>query len=188
MIRYVTALAVALVLLSGGITSANRLPDNRPQIAPWMECEVIKEEKVTVRFCKWGENTSLPREINMRELFAILSRDYMDDQDRLYSTVHIEPSIILGGTIRGVYLPATGDIVVAWPWDNDEAQFDHTVVHELLHALWDAQGVSMEQHHQRIYCQRVMEPLEAWIAQYDKNANRTWISGTQQFRHCGTVD
>lgn len=177
-------------LVVGGMTTpshANRLPDDRPQAQPWLTCETIEEEKVKVRFCAWGTQTAIPNEINMRELFAILSQLYMDDEDRIDLTVMIEPYDILNNKYWGVYLPPTGNIIVVYPWDDDQGQFDHTIMHEMLHALWDIQGIGFEQHHQRIYCQEVMKPLDAWIAQYDKNKDRTWVSMIHKMKHCGEM-
>ncbi len=179
-------LSLAL-LLSGGVdwVTATKLPNDRPQVLPYMSCETIEEVKVKVEFCQWGRKTSLPNEINMRELFAILSREYMDDEDRIDLVVMIEPPEFISNQYWGMYLPATGNIIISYPWDDDFAQLDHTIMHEMLHALWDMQGLDFAEHHQRIYCQDVMAPLNEWIAQYDTNPSRTWASMIVIMQTCG---
>lgn len=186
----IKALILSILLVFPGMVTANQLPDDRP----WLKeqtCQYLKEGNWTVRLCKWGHKTAFANEMDMREVIAILQNEFGNDTV-LYTTVMIEPpNAVLSTQYSGVYLPATGNIIVEYPYDDDVSKMMYTIAHEMLHALWDVQGVGVGEHHVRIYCNdallKVGEFLETWVdpKQVPHIAERMWQHPFTVLKHCG---
>lgn len=171
--------------------TANALPDDRPWIKDFQECMYVKEANWTVRFCRWTHSTQNPKESDIREVIAIMQKEFGDDTP-FYTTVMIEPAnTVLNSKYRGVYLPATGNIIVAYPYDDDLAQMYYTIAHEMLHAVWDVQGVPMAEHHPLIYCEDPLLPVSDFLDKYvdptqiPRIVDRVWQHESMKWKFCG---